>query len=161
MLSEAHIASTSNSGLSKRNASKAVLPSEATNPGNGHGKRMGPSSSWISSLPRISSAKWCGNLSGTCFNHVLIVFFLICLTVYAVIVFWLICIVFLAVDLLKKIPAILSLKLQKCGDLMLGFPLRIRSRIFPWCIYGGWNMLPLMWYAALVPLLMPACVIFS
>jgi hypothetical protein len=57
MLSEAHMASTSNSGPSKRNASKAVLPTEATNPGNGHGNRMGPSSSWISSLPRISSAK--------------------------------------------------------------------------------------------------------
>jgi casein kinase 1 epsilon len=57
MLNEAHMASTSNSGPSKRNASKAVLPTEATNPGTGHGSRMGPSSSWISSLPRISSAK--------------------------------------------------------------------------------------------------------
>lgn len=52
-------ASYSLAGPSKRNASKHVLPTEATNPGNGHGhgNRMGPSSSWISSLPRISSAK--------------------------------------------------------------------------------------------------------
>ncbi|KAL0015546.1 hypothetical protein SO802_002615 [Lithocarpus litseifolius] len=59
VLSEAHMASTSYSlaGTSKRNSSKPVLPSESTNPGNGHGNRMGPSSSWISSLPRISSAK--------------------------------------------------------------------------------------------------------
>ncbi|KAK7851347.1 casein kinase 1-like protein 3 [Quercus suber] len=59
VLSEAHMASTSYSlaGTSKRNSSKPILPSEATNPSNGHGNRMGPSSSWISSLPRISSAK--------------------------------------------------------------------------------------------------------
>jgi len=59
VLSEAHMASTSYSlaGTSKRNSSKPILPSEATNPGNGNGNRMGPSSSWISSLPRISSAK--------------------------------------------------------------------------------------------------------
>lgn len=59
MLSEQHMASASYSlaGPSKRNVSKPALPPEATNPGNGHGNRMGPSSSWISSLPRVSSAK--------------------------------------------------------------------------------------------------------
>ncbi|KAK9268428.1 hypothetical protein L1049_000178 [Liquidambar formosana] len=57
--SDAQMPSTSFSlaGVSKRNASKVVLPSETTNPGNGHGNKIGPSSSWISSLQRISSAK--------------------------------------------------------------------------------------------------------
>ncbi|KAG7984243.1 hypothetical protein I3843_04G149700 [Carya illinoinensis] len=56
---EEHVASTSYAlaGSSKRNSSKLALPTDTTNPGNGHGNRMGPSSSWISSLPRISSAK--------------------------------------------------------------------------------------------------------
>lgn len=59
VLSDAHMPSTSFSlgGVSRGNTSKAVLPSEATNPGHGHSNKVGPSSSWISSLQRISSAK--------------------------------------------------------------------------------------------------------
>ncbi|KAK6236362.1 hypothetical protein SCA6_011699 [Theobroma cacao] len=42
-------------GTSKRNGQK--LPTEAANSGHGNGNKIGPSSSWISSLQRISSAK--------------------------------------------------------------------------------------------------------
>lgn len=55
--SEAHMPSTSYAGASKRNTSKPVMPTEAANPSHGHGNKVGPSSSWISSLQRISSAK--------------------------------------------------------------------------------------------------------
>ncbi|KAK2970953.1 hypothetical protein RJ640_027434 [Escallonia rubra] len=43
------------SGISKRNATKPELPAESTEPV--HDDNTGPSSSWISSLRRISSAK--------------------------------------------------------------------------------------------------------
>ncbi|CAM8935734.1 hypothetical protein QQ045_012486 [Rhodiola kirilowii] len=50
--------SFSHAGVSKRNISKAVLPSDnSTNPAHESGSNVGPSSSWISSLHRISSAK--------------------------------------------------------------------------------------------------------
>ncbi|XVF88588.1 hypothetical protein PTKIN_Ptkin19aG0063000 [Pterospermum kingtungense] len=44
-------------GNSKRNGQKSMLPNEAASSGHGHGNKIGPSSSWISSLQRISSAK--------------------------------------------------------------------------------------------------------
>ncbi|CAK9155154.1 unnamed protein product [Ilex paraguariensis] len=43
--------------ISKRKAIKPALPAESTNPDHGHADNIGPSSSWISSLRRISSAK--------------------------------------------------------------------------------------------------------
>ncbi|KAM1478950.1 hypothetical protein ACFX2I_026314 [Malus domestica] len=49
--------STSFSGTSRRNHTKRLLPAEATNTDHGHGNKVGPSSSWIQSLQRISSAK--------------------------------------------------------------------------------------------------------
>ncbi|KAJ6863015.1 hypothetical protein NC652_039779 [Populus alba x Populus x berolinensis] len=54
-----HIPSTSFQvgGTSKRHASKPVLPTESANPAHGHNNKIGPSSSWISSLQRIHSAK--------------------------------------------------------------------------------------------------------
>ncbi|KAL9376756.1 hypothetical protein Peur_030876 [Populus x canadensis] len=54
-----HIPSTSFQvgGTSKRHASKPVLPNESANPAHGHNNKIGPSSSWISSLQRIHSAK--------------------------------------------------------------------------------------------------------
>ncbi|XP_057447180.1 casein kinase 1-like protein 3 [Lotus japonicus] len=60
IFSGANIPSTSYSlaGTSKRNSLKPALSSEAVNPGPGQGSsKMGPSSSWISSLHRRSSAK--------------------------------------------------------------------------------------------------------
>ncbi|KAJ0029855.1 hypothetical protein Pint_13237 [Pistacia integerrima] len=59
IVSDAHMPSTSYSlaGASKRNTPKPVIPTEASNPGHGHSSKVGPSSSWISSLQRISSAK--------------------------------------------------------------------------------------------------------
>ncbi|KAJ9129509.1 hypothetical protein P3X46_033805 [Hevea brasiliensis] len=58
-VTDAHIPSTSFSlaGTSKRNAPKPVLPTEPANPAQGHSSKIGPSSSWISSLQRIHSAK--------------------------------------------------------------------------------------------------------
>ncbi|XP_057494112.1 casein kinase 1-like protein 3 [Actinidia eriantha] len=50
-------ASFSHAGMSKQKASKAVLPAESTNFSHANGDKVGPSSSWISSLHRISSAK--------------------------------------------------------------------------------------------------------
>ncbi|XP_052181364.1 casein kinase 1-like protein 3 [Diospyros lotus] len=50
-------ASFSPAGMSKLKASKAVLPAESTNIAHGNAEKVGPSSSWISSLHRISSAK--------------------------------------------------------------------------------------------------------
>ncbi|OWM84560.1 hypothetical protein CDL15_Pgr001000 [Punica granatum] len=41
----------------KKSTSKPQLPAEVASSGHGHGSRVGPSSSWISSLQRISSAK--------------------------------------------------------------------------------------------------------
>ncbi|XVF49139.1 hypothetical protein PTKIN_Ptkin03bG0244300 [Pterospermum kingtungense] len=41
----------------KRNGQKSMLPVEAANSGRGNGNKVGPSSSWISSLQRVSSAK--------------------------------------------------------------------------------------------------------
>ncbi|TQD92275.1 hypothetical protein C1H46_022157 [Malus baccata] len=49
--------STSFSGASRRNPTKPHMPTEATNTGHRHGNKVGPSSSWIQSLQRISSAK--------------------------------------------------------------------------------------------------------
>ncbi|XP_012469644.1 casein kinase 1-like protein 3 isoform X1 [Gossypium raimondii] len=40
-----------------RRKQKSTFPNETTNSGPGHGNKIGPSSSWISSLQRISSAK--------------------------------------------------------------------------------------------------------
>ncbi|XP_008242560.1 PREDICTED: protein CASEIN KINASE I-LIKE 3-like isoform X1 [Prunus mume] len=54
---EAYLPSTSFSGTSRRNSTKPILPTEAANTGHGHGSKVGPSSSWIQSLQRISSAK--------------------------------------------------------------------------------------------------------
>lgn len=45
------------SGTSKRNSLKPVMPAEGANSGHDQGNKIGPSSSWISSLQRISSAK--------------------------------------------------------------------------------------------------------
>ncbi|PSS36095.1 Casein kinase 1-like protein [Actinidia chinensis var. chinensis] len=50
-------ASFSHASMSKQKASKAVLPAESTNFSHANGDKVGPSSSWISSLHRISSAK--------------------------------------------------------------------------------------------------------
>ncbi|XP_057501299.1 casein kinase 1-like protein 3 [Actinidia eriantha] len=50
-------ASFPHAGVSKQKASKAVLPAESTNFSHANGDKVGPSSSWISSLHRISSAK--------------------------------------------------------------------------------------------------------
>ncbi|PSS20854.1 Casein kinase 1-like protein [Actinidia chinensis var. chinensis] len=50
-------ASFPHAGMSKQKASKAVLPAESTNFSHANGDKVGPSSSWISSLHRISSAK--------------------------------------------------------------------------------------------------------
>ncbi|OWM66052.1 hypothetical protein CDL15_Pgr015478 [Punica granatum] len=44
-------------GGTNRSSMKAQPPTEGGNPGHGSGSRNGPSSSWISSLQRISSAK--------------------------------------------------------------------------------------------------------
>ncbi|KAL9443608.1 hypothetical protein AB3S75_016885 [Citrus x aurantiifolia] len=55
--SDAHMPSTSYAVASKRNASKPMMPTEAANTSHGHSNKVGPSSSWISSLQRISSAK--------------------------------------------------------------------------------------------------------
>ncbi|XP_022749832.1 casein kinase 1-like protein 3 isoform X2 [Durio zibethinus] len=44
-------------GTSKINGEKSMLPTKAANSGHGHVNKIGPSSSWISSLQRISSAK--------------------------------------------------------------------------------------------------------
>ncbi|KAJ9688366.1 hypothetical protein PVL29_014183 [Vitis rotundifolia] len=60
IVSDAHMPSTSFSlaGFSKRNAPKPMLPTETTNTAHhGHTNKIGPSSSWISSLQRISSSK--------------------------------------------------------------------------------------------------------
>ncbi|KAL5768785.1 hypothetical protein ACOSP7_015330 [Xanthoceras sorbifolium] len=59
IVSDAHLPSTSYSlaGASRRNAPKPMTSAEAANPGHGHSNKIGPSSSWISSLQRISSAK--------------------------------------------------------------------------------------------------------
>ncbi|KAF7813862.1 casein kinase 1-like protein 3 [Senna tora] len=56
---EANKPSTSYSlaGTSKRNSLKPALSTEAANPGHGQGSKIGHSSSWISSLQRISSGK--------------------------------------------------------------------------------------------------------
>ncbi|KAA3457812.1 casein kinase I-like [Gossypium australe] len=49
--------SFAHASTSRRNGQKSTLPNETTNSGPGHGNKIGPSSSWISSLQRISSAK--------------------------------------------------------------------------------------------------------
>ncbi|XP_022856860.1 casein kinase 1-like protein 3 isoform X1 [Olea europaea var. sylvestris] len=58
-MNNAHMPSTSFSpaGMSKGNASKPIESSEITNVNHGKHDDAGPSSSWISSLRRISSAK--------------------------------------------------------------------------------------------------------
>lgn len=50
-------ASSSHASMSKQKASKAVLPAESTTFSHANGDKVGPSSSWISSLHRVSSAK--------------------------------------------------------------------------------------------------------
>ncbi|CAM8938842.1 unnamed protein product [Rhodiola kirilowii] len=50
-------ASFSHASLTKRTTSKAVLPSDSTNPARENESNVGPSSSWISSMQRISSSK--------------------------------------------------------------------------------------------------------
>ncbi|XP_015898464.1 casein kinase 1-like protein 3 [Ziziphus jujuba] len=59
IVSEAFMPSTSHSlaGTSRKNTQKPLLSSEAANTGHGNANKVGPSSSWISSLQRISSAK--------------------------------------------------------------------------------------------------------
>ncbi|CAK9163225.1 unnamed protein product [Ilex paraguariensis] len=59
IVSSARMPSTSFSPapVPKRNASKPGLPADTTNPDQGHSDNIGPSSSWISSLRRISSTK--------------------------------------------------------------------------------------------------------
>lgn len=56
---EANMPSTSYSlaGTSKRNSLKPAVPTEPSNSGHGQGSKVGPSSSWVSSLQRISSTK--------------------------------------------------------------------------------------------------------
>ncbi|CAK8579520.1 unnamed protein product [Lathyrus sativus] len=56
---EANMPSTSHSpaGTSKRNPLKPALYTEPSNPGHGQGSKIGPSSSWMSSLQHISSSK--------------------------------------------------------------------------------------------------------
>jgi len=49
--------SSSHAGTSKQRTSKAVLPAESTTFSHANGDKVGPSSSWISSLHRVSSAK--------------------------------------------------------------------------------------------------------
>ncbi|GMI97746.1 casein kinase I-like 3 [Hibiscus trionum] len=49
--------SFAHAGTSKRNGQDSTLPPEAANSGRGHRNKIGPSSSLISSLQRISSAK--------------------------------------------------------------------------------------------------------
>lgn len=49
--------SYSPAGASKQKACKAVLPAESTNFSRGNVDKIGPSSSWISSLHRVSSSK--------------------------------------------------------------------------------------------------------
>lgn len=44
-------------GTSKRNSLKPAVPAEPANSGHGRGSNVGPSSSWVSSLQRISSTK--------------------------------------------------------------------------------------------------------
>ena len=60
LVSEAYTPSSSHAlaGPSRRNAQKSVLPVETANPTHGNGNKVGPSTSWISSLQRISSGKW-------------------------------------------------------------------------------------------------------
>lgn len=157
MLSEQHMASASYSlaGPSKRNVSKPALPPEATNPGNGHGNRMGPSSSWISSLPRVSSAKWYVVIfSGSYFSQVRdwTLPYLLSLSQRCQYL-WLFCIVFLAVGPLKKILVIHSLKLQMCCNLMLCFHYLL-ERVSAMHLWSLQNV-QLMWCTPLVPVLMP------
>ncbi|GLU09905.1 hypothetical protein SLE2022_267400 [Rubroshorea leprosula] len=59
IFNDAHMSSNSFSlsGPSKRNTQKPLLPTEVANPGHGHGNKVGPSGSWMSSFQRISSAK--------------------------------------------------------------------------------------------------------
>ncbi|XP_027343780.1 casein kinase 1-like protein 3 isoform X3 [Abrus precatorius] len=56
---EANMPSTSYSpaGASKRNSLKPAFSAEASNSGHGQGSKIGPSSSWMSSLQRMPSAK--------------------------------------------------------------------------------------------------------
>ncbi|TYG59710.1 hypothetical protein ES288_D07G008400v1 [Gossypium darwinii] len=49
--------SFAHASTARRNGQKSTSPNETTNSGPGHGNKIGPSSSWISSLQRISSAK--------------------------------------------------------------------------------------------------------
>ncbi|KAJ6673616.1 CASEIN KINASE 1-LIKE PROTEIN 3 [Salix viminalis] len=75
-------------GTSKRHASKPVLPTESVNPAHGNNNKIGPSSSWISSLQRIHYAK--------------------CNTIHYV----------LAMDLVKRILVIYLLEAAKSFDVI-------------------------------------------
>ncbi|XP_024028626.1 casein kinase 1-like protein 3 [Morus notabilis] len=57
LVSETYVPSSTHAVAGTSRRQKSVLPAEAANPGHGNGNRVGPSSSWISSLQRISSAK--------------------------------------------------------------------------------------------------------
>ena len=61
---EANIPSTSFSpaSTSQRNSLKQSLSAEASNPGHAQGSKIGPSSSLMSSLQHMSSAKWLQNM---------------------------------------------------------------------------------------------------
>jgi len=50
-------ASYSPASASKRNSMKQSLSAEASNPGHGQGSKIGPSTSWMSSLQHMPSAK--------------------------------------------------------------------------------------------------------
>lgn len=59
IFSDVHMPSTSfaAAAVAKRNGAKPVLTTETANSGHGHDSKVGQSSSWISSLQRINSAK--------------------------------------------------------------------------------------------------------
>ncbi|XP_062090843.1 casein kinase 1-like protein 3 [Humulus lupulus] len=59
VVSDVYMPSSSHTlaGTSRRHAHKSVLPTESANSGHESGNKVGPSSSWISSLQRVSSAK--------------------------------------------------------------------------------------------------------
>lgn len=55
-------ASYSPAGTSKRNPLNPALSAEPSNTGHGQASKIGPSSSWMSSLQRISSSKWMSSM---------------------------------------------------------------------------------------------------
>ncbi|KAJ6731498.1 hypothetical protein OIU79_002758 [Salix purpurea] len=102
-------------GTSKRHASKPVLPTESVNPAHGNNNKIGPSSSWISSLQRIHYA-----------NMVDAIPF----------------IMYLAMDLVKRILVIYLLEAAKSfGDLESLFHLCPVKKFQ--CIFMGSNVIKL------------------